>query len=92
MPRGEDAESLASFMNLSYILLWGHLGDILTAKITPANVDTRKPVLELAKELSGKLYDDKGYISKVLSCDLFDKGIKLVFNVKKNMKIKLIST
>ncbi len=34
-------------------IIVNHVGDILAAKITPANVDDRKPVPELAKELSG---------------------------------------
>lgn len=79
------------FYGFKLHIIVNHLGDILAAKITPANVDDRTPVPELAKELSGKLYGDKGYISKALSGDLFDKGVELVTNVKKNMKAKLLS-
>ena len=38
-----------------------------------------------------KLYADKGYISKALSSKLLEKGVKLVTNVRKNMKAKAIS-
>lgn len=79
------------FYGFKLHIIVNHVGDILAAKITPANVDDRKPVPELAKELSGKLYADKGYISKALSANLFDKGVELVTNVKKNMKKKLLS-
>jgi len=79
------------FYGFKLHIIVNHLGDILAAKITPANVDDRKPVPELAKALGGKLYGDKGYISKALSNDLFDKGVVLVTNVKKNMKKKLLS-
>ncbi len=79
------------FYGFKLHIIVNHVGDILAAKITPANVDDRKPVPELAKDVIGKLYADKGYISKALSSDLFDKGVELVTNVKKNMKAKLLS-
>ena len=79
------------FYGFKLHIIVNHIGDILAAKITPANVDDRKPVPELAKDIIGKLYGDKGYISKALSSDLSDKGVELVTNVKKNMKAKLLS-
>ena len=39
----------------------------------------------------GKLYCDKGYISKTLSGELLDKGVELITTVRKNMKKKFIS-
>jgi hypothetical protein len=79
------------FYGFKLHIIVNHLGDILAAKITPANVDDRKPVPELAQGVIGKLYGDKGYISQALSNNLFDKGVELVTNVKKNMKAKLLS-
>ena len=79
------------FQGFKLHIIVNHLGDILAAKITPANVDDRKPVPELAKDVIGKLYGDKGYISQALSNNLFDKGVELVTNEKKNMKAKLLS-
>ena len=79
------------FYGFKLHIIVNHLGDILAAKITPANVDDRRPVPELAKGVIGKLYGDKGYISQALSSDLFEKGVELVTNVKKNMKAKLLS-
>lgn len=79
------------FYGFKLHIIVNHAGDILAAKITPANVDDRKPVPELAKDVIGKLYGDKGYISQALSNNLFDKGVELVTNVKKNMKAKLLS-
>ena len=67
------------------------LGEIVAAKVTPAHVDDRKPVPALVKDLEGKLYADKGYISKALVCDLFEKGAELITNVRKNMKAKILS-
>ena len=79
------------FYGFKLHIIVNHVGDIVAAKLTAANVDDRKPVPALAKGLSGKLYGDKGYISQALSSELFDKGVELVTNVKKNMKAKLLS-
>ena len=63
----------------------------MSLKLTPGNVDDRKPVPELAKDLTDKLYGDKGYISKALYDELFETGVELITTVKKNMKARLIS-
>nr|ADO19008.1 transposase [Nostoc flagelliforme str. Sunitezuoqi] len=58
--------------------------------ITPANVDDRKPVPEMTKNVFGKLFGDKGYISQQLFELLFKKNIQLITSVKKNMKNRLM--
>ncbi len=68
-----------------------HLGEIVALKLTKGNEDDRKPVLEMADSIWGKLYGDKGYISKALTGELLDKGIELITTVRKNMKKKFIS-
>jgi hypothetical protein len=55
--------------------------------ITPGNT----PVPNLCKNLTGKLYADKGYIGKKLAEKLSGKDIYLVTTVRKNMKAKVIS-
>ncbi len=47
-------------------------------------------VLKLAQKLYGKLFGDRGYISSGLFETLYNKGIKLVTRIKKNMKNKLM--
>ena len=66
-------------------------GEIVAAQLTTGNVHDTKPVSALAAELNGKLYADKGYISKKLKAELYDKGVDLVTNVRKNMKAKALS-
>jgi hypothetical protein len=39
-------------------------GELLAFTLTPGNVDDRKTVKKIAEYLSGKLFEDKGYISK----------------------------
>ena len=83
--------SMGWFFGFKLHLLINHQGDILEAKLTPAHVDDRKPVPEMARGLFGKLYGDKGYISKALGAELFEKGIELITNVRKNMKPQVLS-
>jgi len=45
----------------------------------------------ISKDLFGKLYEDKGYISYSLFELLFNDGTHLVTGIKKNMKNKLMS-
>lgn len=66
-------------------------GEIVAAQLTTGNVHDTKPVSALAAELNEKLYADKGYISKKLKSELYDKGVDLVTNVRKNMKAKALS-
>jgi hypothetical protein len=45
----------------------------------------------LSKDLFGKLYGDKGYISAALFESLFNDGIHLVTGIKSNMKNRLMT-
>lgn len=72
-------------------LIINHLGEIVSLKLTKGNEDDRKPVSEMADGIFGKLYGDKGYISKALSGELLDKGVELITTIRKNMKKKFIS-
>jgi hypothetical protein len=76
---------------IKWHLIINHLGEIISLKLTPDNIDDRKPVPDMADSLFGKLYDDKGYISKALSGELLDKGVELITKIRKNMKKKFIS-
>ena len=58
---------------------------------TPGNVDDRKPVLNLCKNLFGKLIADRGYISQSLFEQLWvTLGVQLITKLKKNMKNRLL--
>jgi len=68
-------------------------GEILSFYLTKGNVDDRNPkVIEhLTKDLFGKLFADKGYLSSKLFRELFERGITLVTKIRKNMKNVLIN-
>lgn len=79
------------FFGFKLHLVVNDQGELLSIKLTAANVDDRKPVPSLTKGLFGKLFGDKGYISKSLFNILFQNGISLYSGTRKNMKEKLIS-
>ena len=55
------------------------------------NVDDRAVVPDLTHRLTGLLLGDKGYISQNLSESLYNRGLKLITGIKKNMHNKFIS-
>ena len=69
-----------------------HRAEIVAVKITQSYVDDRMPVKALLNGLKGICCADKGYISRDLFTDLYKNGLKLLTNIKSNMKPKLIGT
>ena len=63
---------------------------IIAVKITPGNTGDRKPVKAMTTGLKGKLFADKGYISKSLFADLWQNGLQLVTGIRKNMRNMLM--
>ena len=78
------------FYGFKLHLVVNDCGEILSFQLTPGNVDDRKPVPFLAKDLIGKLFADKGYISNQLYEELLEKGVQLITGIRKNMKNHLI--
>jgi hypothetical protein len=72
-------------------MIVNYQGEIVAAKVTTGNVHDTQPVEALAQGLTGKLYSHKGYLSKDLEANLFDKGVALRSTIRKNMKAKAIS-
>ena len=66
-------------------------GDILSFQITRGNVDDRKPVPTLLKKFVGKVFGDRGYISKKLEELLATDNIELITTLKKNMKPRVLA-
>ena len=69
-------------------LLCNERGELLNFALTKANEDDRNPEVfsSLTKDLFGKLYADKGYISQSLFASLFDRGVHIVTGIRTNMK------
>jgi hypothetical protein len=79
------------FYGFKLHLIINDVGEILAYMLTPGNVDDRVPVPWLSKDLIGKLFGDKGYISQELFLKLYDKGLAIITRIKRNMKNKLMS-
>jgi hypothetical protein len=66
-------------------------GDILSFQMTRGNVDDRKPVPTLLKNFVGKVFGDRGYISKKLEELLATDKVELITTLKKNMKPRVLA-
>jgi transposase len=82
--------SMGWFYGFKLHLVVNDQGEILAFYLTPGNVDDRKPVPKLTEKLFGKLFADKGYISKALFKALFERGLQLITPIRKNMKNQLM--
>jgi hypothetical protein len=81
------------FYGFKLHLICNDKGELLNFCITRGNVDDRNVNVfkVLSKNLFGKLYGDKGYISASLFELLFEDGIHLLTGIKSNMKNRLMS-
>ena len=80
------------FYGFKLHLIINDQGEILSFCITAGNVDDRdwKTLSYMTKEVFGKLFADRGYLSQKLFEKLFQNNITLITKLKKNMKNKLI--
>lgn len=74
------------FFGFKLHVIINHQGELLNVRLTPGNVDDRVPIPDLLKGLTGKLFADKGYLSKKLARTLEQQGIELITKVRRNMK------
>lgn len=79
------------FYGFKLHLIVSDTGELLGVRLTPGNVDDRKPVPDMARHLRGKLYGDKGYISQNLFEQLLGQGLQLITSLRVNMKPKLVT-
>lgn len=84
--------SIGWFYGFKLHLIINDKGEVLDFMITKGNVDDREPLkqYDFHKKIFGKLFGDKGYISKDLFGDLFVDGVHLITKIKKNMKNSLM--
>lgn len=63
-----------------------HHGELLSMKVTPGNVDDRKPVAQLCRHFFGRVYADRGYVAKWLVEKMRQQQIAFITRVRKNRK------
>jgi len=83
--------SIDWFFGLKLHLVVNEQGELLNIQITPGNTDDRKPMLTLLKSLFGKVFADRGYVSKPLATKLLQEfGIEFFAKPRRNMKNHLM--
>lgn len=63
---------------------------LLAFRLTPSNMDDRKPIPIMPLYLFGKLFGAKGYISQSLFDELFQHQLQLITSIRHNMKNRLM--
>ena len=82
--------SIGWFFGFKLHLIINEHGEILSFQITPGNTSDLQPVESITKNIWGKLFGDRGYISKKLFHNLLKNNLMLITKIKKNMKNKLL--
>jgi hypothetical protein len=84
--------SMGWFYGFKLHLIVNEKGELVSFFITPGNTPDNniETVTKLASRMHGKLFGDRGYISKDLFAALWAQGTKLITGIKKNMKNKLL--
>jgi hypothetical protein len=83
--------SVGWFYGFKLHLVVSESGELLSFTVTPGNWDDRKPVPDLLAGLVGKVFGDRGYVSKDLAETLRKQwGIEFFAKAKRNMHNKLM--
>lgn len=88
---GRGKSSTGWFYGFKLHLLVDDRGQILSFRITRGNVDDRTPVPGMLKKFIGKVFGDRGYISKKLTELLASDDVELITTIKKTMKPKVLA-
>jgi hypothetical protein len=85
--------SIGWFFGFKLHLIINEKGELLNFVITLANVDDRESLVagKMLKNIWGKLFGDKGYLSQQLFETLFVNGIHLITKIRNNMKNTLMN-
>ena len=80
--------TMGYFYGFKLHLVINDKGELLNFVLTPGNTDDREPLKDknFIEKLKGKLYADKGYVSKKLTELLFVDGLHLITYIRNNMK------
>ena len=76
------------FFGFKLHLVVSDTGELLNMTLSPGNVDDRKPTPNLLRDLFGKVFADKGYVSQALADVLAANFVELITKVRKNMTPK----
>jgi len=85
--------NMGYFFGFKLHIIVNDKGEIIDFVIIPGNTDDREPLKDegFLKRVIGKLFADKGYVSKNLFENLFTNGIQQIAGIRNNMKNSLMS-
>lgn len=79
------------FYGFKLHLIINDQGEVLSFLVTPGNIADVAVADLLSRDITGKLFGDKGYISEKLTSKLRERGLELFTTIRSNMKPKLMS-
>ena len=84
--------SMGWFYGFKLHLIVNEKGELVSFFVTPGNTPDNnvETVTKLAEKMQGKLFGDRGYISRDLFAALWQQGVQLITGIKRNMKNKLL--
>lgn len=84
--------SMGWFYGFKLHLIVNDRGELTSFMVTPGNTPDNniETVTKLAQKTHGKLFGDRGYISKDLFAALWGQGVQLITGIKRNMKNRLL--
>ena len=82
--------SMGWFYGFKWHLIINDRGEVLGLTLTPGQVDDRRPVAKLVRQLWGKWFGDRGYIGQELFEQLWTEGVPLITKLKRDRKNKLM--
>ncbi len=82
--------SMGWFHGLKLHVVINHKGEIMALKITPGNTADSAVLDEITRHLTGKVYADKGYISREVFSRLWQRGLHLITGIRRNMRNHLM--
>ena len=74
------------FFGLKLHLVFNNENEIVAAELSPGNKSDISTLPLLTKELTGKLFADKGYLGKNIANQLLERGLTIMTKVRRNMK------
>jgi len=78
--------SMGWFFGFKLHMIFNEAREIVALKLTRGNVHDAAVLPQLSRELTGKIFGDKGYLGKKLAQELLERGLTLMTRVRKNMK------
>jgi DDE family transposase len=82
--------SMGWFYGFKLHLVINEQGEMLGLTLTSGNTDDRRPVAKLVRQLWGKLFGDRGYLSQELFEQLWGQDLQLITKLRRNMRNKLM--